>query len=133
MKRSCGRFCVFFLLLICVFAGCDKIPFLSKYFPSPQKTTPPAAVTTPAIPDTTGPVLAKVGNWTLTREDFQEKLNTLKALFPEEIDVTDPQTKKDILEELIRQELLVQDAESRGIAGEKEIREAIDNSRRTIL
>jgi len=56
----------------------------------------------------------------------------LKEIFPE-YDINNIEAKKTILEELIRQELLVQDAEQRGIAKEKDIQEAINEFKRTLL
>jgi len=74
--------------------------------PAPKETAKPAPVS--------GNVLAKVGNWVLTIEDFNERLEALKEVVPD-YDPTDVEQNKMILEELIRQQLLVQDAENTGI------------------
>ncbi len=143
---------LFFILT--VFSGCDKIPFLSQFFPSKAKAPQPQltviqeeskteASATPAAPTTpaplTGNVLARVGSWTLTKEEFKEKLNSLKDVLkkagPEagNMDVADPKTQKLVLNELVNQQLLIQDAMQKGYDKRKEISDAIDEFRKTIL
>jgi len=131
-----------FLLFSCsVFFGCDQIKTLTEYF-SPKKATPASAVS-PAVPKPTpssnnaqapmdANVLAKVGNWTLTVDDFNARLKNLKEAIPE-YDITDPESKKLVLDELVRQELLVIDAEKSGLSNKKDIAEAVEEFRKTIL
>ncbi len=92
--------------------------------PDPQETAGSVAVS--------GNVLAKVGNWVLTIEEFKERLAALKEVVPD-YDPADVEQNKMILEELIRQQLLVQDAENSGIAKDKDISEAVEEFRRTLL
>ena len=127
---------VLFLFISLALAGCDKIPFLSKYFPSLSKEEKQAAIlaTTaqPAASVMNPNTLAKVGNWTITIDEFNEKLQGVKELVPD-FDVTTPESKKLILEELIRQQLLIQDAEDSGITKKEDIAQAVEEFRNTLL
>jgi len=131
-------FCAVVLLFLVGLSGCDKIPFLSKFFPSLEKSEPtsakppeapkPQAAQQPPAAN----VLAKVNNWTLTLEEFKDKLNSLKEALPE-YDINDFDSKKLVLEELMRQQLLIQDAEKSGLAQKKDITEAVEEFRKTLL
>ena len=127
----------FWLVLVVVsFAstGCDLI--------NSKKPQPKAAitVTNPSpheVPqDDNQPlsndVIAKVGSWTLTNEEFNERIKLLKESIPT-FDVNKPGVKEDVLNELIRQQLLVKDAEDAGIGKTKEISDAVEDFRRTML
>ena len=137
--------------LVCsVFAGsltgCDMINNLI----SPQKKqvkkieTPvvvptaaaPEVMAKPAVPADQGPLpanmIARVGSWTLTDEQFNQRLKLLKEGLPD-FDANKPGAKTSVLNELIRQELLVKDAESSGVGQQKEIVDAIEDFRRTLL
>lgn len=125
------------LLLVSV-SGCDKLSFLSDYVPFLKAKAKPAAETTSSSTSPTGEtavaadVVAKVGNWTLTADEFNEKLKAIKEVIPD-YDTSTVESKKLVLDELVRQQLLVQDAESRGIAQEKDIKTALDEFRRSLL
>lgn len=132
-----------FLSFAIIIGGCDKIPFLSKFFPSLKKDTAEQATTTPTASDassapsaSTQPLpanaLAKVGNWVLTVDEFNNKLKSVKEVIPE-YNANDVESKKLILEELIRQQLLVQDAEVSGVAKNKDVVEAVEEFRKTLL
>jgi len=135
-KRLSGILFFIFLSVNIALIGCDKIPFLSKYFPSKMEENKPATETSTApaspAPAAKGPVLARVNQWVLTPEEFKEKLAGLKEAMPE-YNVDDLESKKLVLEELVRQELLIQDAEKKGMANQKEIVEAVNEFRRTLL
>ena len=116
--------------------GCDKVPYVSKFFPSKAKPASsvdaPAAGTSVSGPVTTGNVLAKVGNWTLTVEEFNERLKNIKEAIPE-YDATSTDAKKLVLDELVNQQLLVQYAQDSGIDKEKNITDTMDEFRRQLL
>lgn len=76
-------------------------------------------------------VLVRVGNWTLTKQAFDDRIKILKKSLPGFKE--DANTEKMVLDELIRQQLLVQDAESSGIGDSKEVKDALDDFRRTLL
>lgn len=126
-----------------VISGCDKIPFLNKFFPSLSKETaesisPSVASSVPTVTPSaqTAPLpanaLARVGKWTLTVDEFNDKLASVKEVIPE-YNIDDVESKKLILEELVRQQLLVQDAEASGVAKNKDITEAVEEFRKTLL
>lgn len=128
-------------VVIMTASGCDLIKSLKDSITkSGKKEVAPAASTTSANPSTessnntanAADVLARVGNWTLTATDFKERLNALKELVPE-YDVNDAEAKKLVLEELIRQQILVNEAEQRGIANDKDINAAVEEFRRTLI
>lgn len=76
--------------------------------------------------------LAKVGSWTITMEEFNDRLDALKEVVPD-FDATNADAKKLILEELVRQRLIVADAENSGIANDKDIVAAVEEFRSTLL
>jgi parvulin-like peptidyl-prolyl isomerase len=77
-------------------------------------------------PDT----LARVGNWSITIQEFKERLEALQEVVPE-YDTTDPEARRLVLEELINQEVLVQGAT--GLANQKDIEAAVQEFRRTLI
>lgn len=126
-----GRnFSTFFILLfIALLAnGCDRLPFLSNLFPSKPKTETRET----NQPEVKGTLLARVDSWVLTLEDFNQKVEALRKLSPDfKIETLDQ--KKNLLEELIRQQLLVKEAKSRSLDRKKEINEAVSEFERGLL
>lgn len=137
-----------FLIISCAIglSGCDKFSSVnensskkeqSKAIPATSnKTTPTtennstdSAKAKENLPEN---VLASVGDWSITLEEFNDKLSKLKEILPE-FDPKDINSKKLILEELVRQELLVKDAEQMGISQQKEIKETVEDFRKTLL
>lgn len=148
-----------FLVFSLSFLGCDQISSIFEYFKKPKQesvnisSTPSAAAQEtvktekaqepPALPGQSivdkkpqsslpANVLAKVGNWTITMEEFKERLRALKDVVPD-LNVDDLETKKMMLEELVRQQLLVWDAERTGAAKQKDIQDAVEEFRRTLI
>ena len=74
----------------------------------------------------------RIGKWTLTADDFNERINLLKQQLPD-FKENDANAKNAVLEELVRQQLLVKDAEDSDIGNTKEIKDAIEDFRRTLL
>ncbi len=95
---------------------------------TPQKAMPKSMPSKPSD----GNFLAKVGNWTITLDEFNERLDALKEVVPD-FDAENVDAKKLILEELVRQQLLVEDAERTGVAQDKDIVAAVEEFRRTLL
>ncbi|MDP2652454.1 MAG: peptidyl-prolyl cis-trans isomerase [Candidatus Omnitrophota bacterium] len=145
------------MALICVgvlaaaVSGCDKISeYKDRIFskPSPeQRVSLPAAPDSSSSPETgssapapssavTAPVssdfVAKVGDWTLTRDGFNERLTAVKEFVPE-FNVDDPQSRRLVLDEIVRQQLMVADAERQGLAQKKNVVDAVEEFRRTLL
>jgi len=139
---------VFFGLLVLVLAlsGCDLINSIKEYFqePSETSTAQPAlpqknvsaqrqAVQAPKAPAAMTPdTLARVGSWSITVKEFEERLDALQEVVPE-YDITDPEARRLVLEELINQEVLVQGAEQRGLVNQKDIDAAVEEFRRTLI
>ena len=139
------------VVVLSVLFGCDQITALKeKFFPKKQdqETTSsqksqnnilnetvasvqPAAVQSVDTP-LPNDVLARVGEWSITLDEFNERVNNLKQSFPE-FNASDPESKKQILDELIRQQLLVVEAEKSGLAQKKQILSAVEDFKRTLL
>lgn len=135
------------LIAVSALTGCDQISSLYDKFtnkksqkieavPTKAAITAPQTETNPSLPAASENlpenIVARVGNWSITIDDFNNKLTKLKEILPE-FDPTDVNSKKLILEELVRQELLVKDAEDSGIAKDKEILETVEDFRKTLL
>lgn len=117
-------------------------------FSAPKKTEskpaiPPAAVATPATEapakveqEDQGPlpadVVARVGKWKITNDEFNARLKLLKQGLPDFND-KDPQSKMAVLRELVNQQLLVKDAEESDIGQQQDIKDALEDFRRTLL
>jgi peptidyl-prolyl cis-trans isomerase C len=120
--------------LTAVLCGCDLFspPKKAKKTSSEatQQSTPSAVAQTP------GPLpadaIARIGNWTLTADEFNQRLKILKQGLAD-FNENDAQTRKTVLEELVRQQLLVKDAEDQGIDNKKDIKDAVEDFRRTLL
>lgn len=124
----------FVLAIGLVSAGCDK---LANLFPS-LKTgkSAPADVTVPApeakAEAVSKDVLAKVGNWILTQQEFNEKIDILKKAMPD-FDDKKLENRRLVLDELVRQQLLVGEAEKKGLEKNKDVSMAVDEYRKTVL
>ena len=146
-KRLKFAFFCFFVAIMGV--RCDLINSAKEYFQDSGKKAKPVAPenkpvvtvsSSPAMPVATQPeeksapanVLAKVGSWTITVDEFKERLNALKEAVPD-FDTTSMDAKKLVLETLVRQQLLVSEAEKVGLANQKDIQAAVEEFRRTLI
>lgn len=139
-------FFIFLVSSVLAHSGCDKISAFTERFQSKgPSASPVSAVQQPAaapavntadpakVPSKpTANTLVQIGAWSLTIDEFKERLTALKQVVPD-YDENDPQAKRFVLDELVRQELLVQDAERKGVDQKKEIKNAVDEFRRTLL
>ncbi len=142
MKRSLVLLSCLSLMMA---AGCDSVK------PSKKPVTPgqTAAVTTPApvaaatAAPATAPavddgkplpagVLARVGEWTLTKEEFNERVKGVKEMVKDFND-KDPAAKANLLNELVRQQLLIQQARRDNVQDSKEVRTALKEFENTLL
>ncbi len=139
VKNSCKLLIGAGLVLSLAFAGCDK---LGTLFPSlknkkaqeaqeAQQAQAPAVTESPAAPEAKD-VLAKVGNWILTQQEFNDKIAILKKAMGD-FDDKDFKNRQAILDELVRQQILVQDAEQKGLDKNKDVTTAVDEYRKTVL
>lgn len=147
--KSRDRSAFFGLCLLLVFGitGCDFINSIKEYLSGAsqapvvekpltvEKQVPvqPVQSEKPAVEaPLTKDVLARVGNWTITVDEFNERLAALKEAVPN-LDVTNIDSRRMVLEELIRQQLLVWDGERTGVASQKDINVAVEEFRRTLI
>ncbi len=148
MSKTPQKTLIFLTILsLGIFSGCDKLSELTGSAKSPGKAPAPAAQASPApktqkstadskaapksaeiTPDT----LVQIGDWSLTIQDFRERTKALKEVAPE-FDENDLEQNKLVLEELIRQQLLVMDAERTGVAEDKDIMQAVQEFRKTLI
>jgi parvulin-like peptidyl-prolyl isomerase len=77
-------------------------------------------------------VIVRVGSWVLTADDFNERLKLLKQSVPDFND-KDSKSRETVLSELVRQQLLVKDAENSDVGQTKDIKDAVEDFRRTLL
>ena len=109
-----GLFVIF--LVVCLFCfGCDQIPFISELFSKGKTSEAPFKVE--------GTLLVRVNNWGMSLEEFNERLTNLEELIPE-FKVESVDDKKAILDEFMRQQLLVQEAKRRGLDKKKDLVDA---------
>ena len=146
-SRNHSAFFGLCLLFIAGITGCDFINSIKEYLSGEPKTPvveKPLTVEkqVPAQPAPSEKsaaeaplpknVLARVGSWTITVDEFKERLAALKEAVPN-LDVTNIDSKRMVLEELIRQQLLVWDGERTGVASQKDIGMAVEEFRRTLI
>ena len=134
-------FIIFCFVVALVSVRCDLINSAKEYFqdsgkkPKPvvqEKESAPALEPKPLEQSASVNVLARVGSWTITAEEFNERLNALKEAVPD-FDSTSLDAKKLVLETLVRQQLLVSEAEKIGLASQKDIQSAVEEFRRTLI
>ena len=97
---------------------------------SPDSSAVPGSQgTSGALP---GNILVRIGDWSLTADEFNDRLNLLKQQLPD-FKENDSNSRGAVLDELVRQQLLVKDAEDSDIGNTKEIKDAIEDFRKTLL
>lgn len=110
-----------FLLIVSIIAGCEQInKFLETTKKKPEvKVVAPVAVTEE---EPKGTKLVKVNNKIITKEEFEQNIKNIQAVSPD-YKVDTFEARKAFLDDLIDQELLYQEARSRGIENRKEVKE----------
>jgi len=125
-------------LIVCffvlAFAGCDLLNPPKK---TVQTSKPAAApVVNVAKIDDKAPlpagVLAKVGDWTITQVEFEEKIKGVKEMV-KDFNEKEAGAKAMLLNEIIRQQLLIQQARKDGVQNTKEIKTAMQEFENTLL
>ena len=121
--------------------GCDLIS--PKKAPAPVKKVESApAADVNSLPSTVNAsnkdealpkdMLARVGDWTLTMNEFNQRIEGIKKAIPE-FDSTKVDAKRMVLDELIRQQLLVQEARQENLERAQDIRDAVKDFENTLL
>lgn len=77
----------------------------------------------------TGTVLAKVGNWVITDQDFIARVKSL----PKDLRATAMQRKQDFLEDIEAEQFLLKEAERQGIPKQGEVQRLVDAARKKII
>ena len=102
--------------------------------PAPQKQiTPPTgsqAAIKPQVP--VEDALVTVGDWSMSVDEFKERLLALKEVVPD-YDIENKDARKLVLDELVRQQLLVQSAKEIGLDQDRDIRLAVTEFERTLI
>ncbi|MBP9855352.1 MAG: peptidyl-prolyl cis-trans isomerase [Candidatus Omnitrophica bacterium] len=133
------KFFLINLMMISV-SGCDMMSSVKDNVGKDKKQTqettqspkPAQSTTQSQSKPASGNELARVGSWTITVEEFNERLKALKEVIPE-FDSSSKEAKKLVLDELIRQQLLVVEAEKTGLDKNKDIVSALEEFRRTLI
>jgi len=116
------------LFLSFVLISCDKLPILDK-FTSKKETEVQMSEEALNIPEV---VLARVDDWYMGLDEFEEKVRNLELIAPD-FKVDSFEDKKALLEEFVRQQLLVEEAKRRGLDKNKEIQGATEEFLRGLL
>jgi peptidyl-prolyl cis-trans isomerase C len=110
--------------------GCDKINALINPKKVESKKTTPLIVAK-------GPIVAKVNNQPISREDLDEEIAAYNSLVPQdkpELKITTREKKIDYLKnEMIRRALLYQEAMDRGLDKKAEIQRALEKTKMDLL
>ena len=131
MRNKIYLFLLFLGMTAACVLGCDQIQNFFQPSLTPKITH--ASKTSQETPEPiTGTVLAKVNNEVITLESFDEKIKALEALSPE-IKVDSLDKKKTYLNDLVTQELVFQEAKARGIDKKKEVKDALDEFKKTVM
>jgi peptidyl-prolyl cis-trans isomerase C len=80
-----------------------------------------------------GPLLAQVDDWKIGLDDFDKSLAALEPLVEKENIKIDRDFKIRVLEELVNNALLAQEAKRRGFDQDKDVIDAVNRYRQTIL
>lgn len=148
MKNSIELKFLLAFMLITIVSGCDMSSSAKEHIDKDKKQSntsnePAQAAQQSSAPQAqtaqsnqpkplTGNELARVGGWTITIEEFNERLAALKEVLPD-FDTSNLEAKKLILDELVRQQLLVEEAEKSGLAKNEDIVAAVEEFRRTLI
>ena len=119
MKK--GIFVIAVLLIVGFVVGCEQI----ENFFAPKAEVKSVAPKPVAQVKVEGTKLAKVNDKIITLEEFEQNIKNLEAL-SEDIKINTFELKKNLLDEMVNQELLYQEAKSRGILNRKEIKDLAD-------
>jgi peptidyl-prolyl cis-trans isomerase C len=137
------KIAIFSVVMISVLSltGCDALLPKSKKVEKPVvKTTAPVAAVDAVKKEATAAVeaplpagvVAKVGEWTLTKEEFINRLTAITAAV-KDFDPKNQDAKASVLDELIRQQLLVYEARQMKLNESNEFKTAVKDFENTLL
>lgn len=119
--------CILVLSVLSV-QGCDQIQKFSSRGASSKKTESAIQAQSQIAEN----VVIRVGNWFLTKADYDNRVKVLQEMLPD----FDPQNKEQvrfIIQELLRQQLFVQDALRKGMDKNEDMAIAIEEFRNSLL
>ena len=140
MERNHFLMSILCLILITA-AGCDVIKSPKKTVKTQPVAAIPAAVVaapvagmakTEANQPLPAGVLAKVGDWSITRDEFADRIKNVKTMV-KDFNEKDAGAKAMLLNELVRQQLLIQQARKDGLQDTKEFQAAVKDFESTVL
>ena len=125
---------VFVLCSVVAFGGCDFFAPKAQKPSKVENAITGVSETKAAAPQEAlaGNVLAKVGGWSITIDEFNDRLKGLKQVV-KDFDETKSGAKQMVLEELVRQQLLVYEARQEKLDQEKDIQNAVRDFENTLL
>lgn len=126
-----SRFSLICVVVFCV-SGCDQIQNVKNHFAKDKSINETETTQKKTDQVVSGDFVVRVGNWSMNRSELKERLDALKQVVPD-FDVTDKESRKLVVEELVRQQLLIEDAKKAGLDKSKDIQDAVDEFRRTII
>ncbi|MFH0876825.1 MAG: peptidyl-prolyl cis-trans isomerase [Candidatus Omnitrophota bacterium] len=117
------------LLVLCFVClpACDQLKNAFQPTLGPKNTAASAAK-----PQPMGTVLAKVNSEVITLESFDEKIKNLADLSPD-LRIDNFEDKKTFLNDLVTQELIFQEAKSRGIDKQKDVKNAVEEFGKSVM
>ncbi|MDD5194824.1 MAG: peptidyl-prolyl cis-trans isomerase [Candidatus Omnitrophica bacterium] len=95
-----------------------------------SSSRPDAKVTESQI---NGPLLAQVDDWRIGLDDFEKSLSALEPIIAKENIKIDRDFKMRVLDELVNNALLAQEAKRRGLDQDKDVIEVVNRYKQTIL
>ena len=126
-------------------AGCDLLNPPKKADKSQKATAQAKPVAAPAVTVVETPalkaeadqplpagVLARVGDWTISNDEFNERIKGVKEMV-QDFNEKDVNAKGMLLNELVRQQLLIQAARREKLQDSKEVQAAIKEFENTLL
>ena len=115
------------ILLTLLIASSLLLTACQNIFP-PTKST-----TTNSETQISGPLLAQVDDWKIGLDDFDKSLTALEPLVEKENIKMDRDFKMRVLDELVNNALLAQEAKRKGLDQDKDVVEAVNRYKQTIL
>lgn len=114
---------IFSFIVIVFMSGCNDLPFFKKKQPVKREAE---------SVEVQGTVLTKVNGSVITLEDFNKRIDNIKNVYPD-IKFDEFKDKKAFLDELVKRELLYQEAMRKGLNKKQEVVDAIDDFKREVL
>lgn len=112
-----------FSVLAVVFLGCQQLT------PSRVEEEPVVSVR----PLISGPLLAQVGDWAIGVDDFENRLDVIRLMYPEVGHALGSEVKKQVLQELVNMQILAEAAKERGLHRDRDVKSEVNNFKRQLL